>query len=39
MTGTITKRHFFQVAKSFGWKKACTLLFSKEPVALIVLMS
>jgi hypothetical protein len=38
MTGTITKKHFFQIAKAFGWKVAVKVLLSREPVALNTLL-
>lgn len=38
MSGLVTKKHFFLVAKSFGLKKAFRILFSQQPVALLVLM-
>jgi hypothetical protein len=38
MTGVITKKHFLEVAKTFGWRKAIKLLFSSETAALRVLM-
>ena len=39
MQGRITKKHFFMIAKTFGIKKAFKVLFSKDAVALNVLMS
>ena len=39
MKGTITKHHFLIVSKEFGWKIALKLLFSRKPVALILLMT
>ena len=39
MTGLVTKKHFFQIASAFGIKKACKVLFSSQPVALLVLIS
>lgn len=39
MVGVVSKKHFFLVAKEFGWRKAFKLLLSKEPVALMVLMA
>lgn len=39
MTGVVTKKHFFSIAKSFGWKKALKILVSRKPVALITLMA
>lgn len=39
MRGTVTKRHFFSVAKTFGIRKAFALLFSTNGTALTVLMS
>ena len=38
MSGLVTKKHFFLVAKSFGLKKAFKLLLSQQPIALLVLM-
>ena len=39
MSGLVTKKHFFLIAKSFGIRKALKVLLSSEPVALLVLMS
>ncbi len=39
MKGIITKKHFFEIWKSFGFKKAIKVLTSKEEVALAVLVS
>jgi hypothetical protein len=39
MGGVITKKHFFQIWRSFGFKKAWSILVSKEPVALMTLMA
>jgi hypothetical protein len=38
MGGTITKKHFFKVWKTFGFKKAIKLLFSDGKSALLILM-
>jgi hypothetical protein len=38
MTGTITKRHFFEIWKTFGFRKAVKVLLSKESTALFILM-
>jgi len=38
MSGLVTKKHFFLIGRSFGYKKAFKLLFSRQPVALLVLM-
>ena len=39
MNGLVQKRHFWQVLRAFGFRKAVQLLISREPVALIVLMA
>lgn len=39
MQGVITKKHFFGIWKEFGFKKAIRVLTSREPVALILLIS
>jgi hypothetical protein len=39
VSGVVTKKHFFLVGKIFGWKKAFKILFSRKPVALMVLMA
>lgn len=39
MGGTITKRHFFQIWRTFGLRKALLVLFSRAPVALNLLIS
>ncbi len=39
MKGVVSKKHFFKIWKSFGFKKAIKVIASKEPVALIVLIS
>jgi hypothetical protein len=38
MSGLVNKKHFFQIAKAFGFKKAFRVLLSSQPVALLVLM-
>jgi len=38
MGGTITKKHFFKIWKTFGFKKAVRILFSKNKTALKILM-
>jgi hypothetical protein len=38
MQGVVTKRHFFQIARTFGWRKALRVLTSRRPVALTILM-
>jgi hypothetical protein len=38
MGGTITKKHFFKIWKTFGLKKAIKLLFSHEKSALLILI-
>jgi hypothetical protein len=38
MTGTITKKHFFKIAKEFGIRKAIRILLTKDKTALIILM-
>ncbi len=39
MKGLITKKHFFQIAKTFGWTKAFKILFSNNPIAVNILMA
>lgn len=39
MKGVITKKHALLVWREFGFRKAIALLLSKEPVALITLIS
>ena len=39
MKGTITKKDFFKIWQSFGFKKALEVMTSKEPVALILLIN
>jgi hypothetical protein len=39
MKGTITKKNFFEIWKSFGWKKAVQILFSSHQSALTILMA
>lgn len=38
MQGTVTKRDFFQIGRSFGWIKAVKILFSSQQTALQILM-
>jgi hypothetical protein len=38
MNGTVTKRHFWAILKTFGIKKAVKVLFSRNVTALTVLM-
>jgi hypothetical protein len=39
MSGVITKKHFFQIWKAFNLKVALRILTSREPVALLTLIS
>lgn len=39
MQGRITKKHFLTIARTFGLKKALRVLFSRQAVALNILMS
>lgn len=39
MSGVITKKDFFKIWKTFGFKKAFRVLISKHSVALAILMS
>jgi len=39
MKGVITKRNFFGIAKTFGFKKAFAILFSVNQTALQILMN
>lgn len=39
MSGVVSKKHFFLIAKEFGIKKAVKVLLSKEPVALMLLIA
>jgi hypothetical protein len=38
MTGVVTKKHFIQIWRAFGFKKAMRILLSREPVALLTLL-
>lgn len=38
MKGTVTKKHFFLIAKEFGWKVALRILISNQKAALNILM-
>jgi hypothetical protein len=39
MGGTVTKRHFFQIWRTFGIQKALRVLFTRQRSALTILMS
>ena len=39
MNGTVTKRHFWTILKTFGIKKAVRVLFSRNVTALAILMA
>lgn len=39
MSGVVTKKHFFLIWREFGFRKALRVLTSREPVALILLIS
>ena len=38
MLGTITRRHFFKIWQSFGFKTAWAVLWSKSDTAMLILM-
>ena len=38
MKGVITKKHFVEITRTFGIRKALKVLFSRRPVALTLLM-
>ena len=38
MTGVVTKKHIILIARAFGWRKALSVLVSRKPVALMILM-
>ena len=39
MNGVITRRHFWLVGKEFGWRIGLKLLFTREKVALLTLIT
>ena len=38
MQGLVTKKHFIAIWRAFGFRKAFTVLVSRQPVALLELM-
>jgi hypothetical protein len=38
MKGIITKKHFFEIAREFGIRKAIRILFARDKSALTILM-
>ena len=39
MKGLVTKRNFFGIVRSFGWRKAIRVLFTTQATALSILMA